>query len=366
MKTGWNRRQVLSALGAAGIVCANHASHGLAMAATGSKRPLTDVVFAFTDPGYSPASMYLSSIPIRMGFYRDEGLNVIMQPVKDGAAGAQAVANGQALISIAGAGGFYPYMEIAGNLRVVAFYSDGIYRIQVADESPIKTMADLKGKVIGVQSLGSGSYQFDRILVQKAGLDPDKDVSWLPVGVGNQAAAAYQSGAIQAIGLWDAANVLAFNMIEVEKVRTLDSPMNGLPGMSPVIVSSDTIEKSPELVVGMLRAFWKSIVWAGANPEAAVALHWKQFPEQQPPAADREKRAALAKRLLETRLALAQPHGGLYGNATPEEIQRAADLLHEAGTLKKPFNTERYVDLSFAQKANDFSIEETKKLAPPR
>lgn len=366
MKNGWNRRRALSVLGAAGIICVNYAIHGLAMAAPNNDRPLTDVVFAFTDPGYSPASMYLTSIPLQMDFYKEEGLNVILQPVKDGAAGAQAVANGQAMISIAGAGGFYPYMETAGNLRVVAYYSDGIYRIQVADDSPIKTMSDLKGKVIGVQSLGSGSYQFDRVLVQRAGLDPDKDVTWLPVGVGNQAAAAYQNNDIQAIGLWDAANTLAFNMIDVEKVRTLDSPVNGVPGMNPVIVNSKTVEQSPELVEGMLRAFWRSVVWANENPEEAVALHWKQFPEQQPPAADREKRAKLAKRLLETRLDLVKARGGLYGYATPEEVQQGADLLQEAGTLKKTFDTKRYVDLSFAQKANNFSIEETKTLVPPR
>ena len=61
----------------------------------------------------------------------------------------------------------------------------------------IKTVADLKGKKIGVSTVGSSSDIATRVALKKMGLDPEKDVSILAVGSAANRVAALFAGSIQ-------------------------------------------------------------------------------------------------------------------------------------------------------------------------
>src|SRR3978361_121263 len=52
----------------------------------------------------------------------------------------------------------------------------------VKDDSPIKTIADLKGKTIGISVIGGGTYGPFAMLLKKNGVDPDKDIKLVEVG----------------------------------------------------------------------------------------------------------------------------------------------------------------------------------------
>jgi NitT/TauT family transport system substrate-binding protein/sulfonate transport system substrate-binding protein len=52
----------------------------------------------------------------------------------------------------------------------------------VRDDSPIKTIADLKGKTMSINTYGSGIYGPAAILLRQNGVDPDKDVKWVEAG----------------------------------------------------------------------------------------------------------------------------------------------------------------------------------------
>ncbi|MDB5564598.1 MAG: transporter substrate-binding protein, partial [Tardiphaga sp.] len=52
----------------------------------------------------------------------------------------------------------------------------------VKDDSPIKTIADLKGKTLSINTLGSGIYGPMAILLKQAGLDAAKDIKLVEVG----------------------------------------------------------------------------------------------------------------------------------------------------------------------------------------
>jgi ABC-type nitrate/sulfonate/bicarbonate transport system substrate-binding protein len=51
----------------------------------------------------------------------------------------------------------------------------------VADNSPIKSIKDLKGKKIGINALNSSTHLWAKLVVEKAGLNPDRDVTFVPV-----------------------------------------------------------------------------------------------------------------------------------------------------------------------------------------
>src|SRR5206468_3251632 len=81
--------------------------------------------------------------------------------------------------------------------RVVAQLA-GVYPFVLEVAAKITSIADLKGKKIGVSSVGSSSDIATRAALKKLGLDPDKDVTIVPVGSAAQRTAAMLSGAIDA------------------------------------------------------------------------------------------------------------------------------------------------------------------------
>lgn len=60
-------------------------------------------------------------------------------------------------------------------------------------------MRDLKGKKIGVPAIGSDGHNFARRFLRDAGMDPEKDVTFLAVGLGPDAVAAFKVGQLDAV-----------------------------------------------------------------------------------------------------------------------------------------------------------------------
>ena len=58
---------------------------------------------------------------------------------------------------------------------------------------------DLKGKQIGVPAIGSDGHNFARRFFRDAGMNPDKDATFLAVGLGPDAVAAFKAGQLDAV-----------------------------------------------------------------------------------------------------------------------------------------------------------------------
>ena len=71
-------------------------------------------------------------------------------------------------------------LQGADVVMVTSFLDKPLYRLVVRPE--IKTVADLKGKRLGITRFGTVTDSMTRLLVGKLGLDPDKDVSYIQVG----------------------------------------------------------------------------------------------------------------------------------------------------------------------------------------
>ncbi len=66
-------------------------------------------------------------------------------------------------------------------VRVVACFTPGLTTAIIA-RPEIKTIQDLKGKTIGLNSIGGGLESTVRLMLKHYGLDPDKDVKFLATG----------------------------------------------------------------------------------------------------------------------------------------------------------------------------------------
>ena len=53
----------------------------------------------------------------------------------------------------------------------------------VMDDSPIKKIADLKGKTVGISVIGGGTFGPFAMLLKKNGVDPDKDIKLVEVSI---------------------------------------------------------------------------------------------------------------------------------------------------------------------------------------
>ena len=71
-------------------------------------------------------------------------------------------------------------LQGADVVMVTSFLNKPLYRLVVRPE--IRTVADLKGKRLGITRFGTVTDSMSRLLVGKLGLDPDKDVSYIQVG----------------------------------------------------------------------------------------------------------------------------------------------------------------------------------------
>jgi len=65
-------------------------------------------------------------------------------------------------------------------VMVASFLNKPLYRLVVRPE--IRTVADLKGKRLGITRFGTVTDAMTRLLVGKLGLDPDRDISYVQVG----------------------------------------------------------------------------------------------------------------------------------------------------------------------------------------
>ncbi|HEX7928465.1 MAG TPA: ABC transporter substrate-binding protein, partial [bacterium] len=72
-------------------------------------------------------------------------------------------------------------------------YQGNAYGFAVPADSPIRSIADIRGKRVGVINMGSGGVLIARALATANGMDPDKDIHIVVAGEGAQTAALLSS-----------------------------------------------------------------------------------------------------------------------------------------------------------------------------
>jgi NitT/TauT family transport system substrate-binding protein len=241
--------------------------------------------------------------------------------------------------------------------QVLHYRHNWFYPVVLAD-SPIKEIKDFKGKIIGVQAMGASMVPFMKAMVAEAGLDPEKDVTLVAAGLGAGAAALLAQKKIDILALWAGQYALMEN--EGFKFRKFDqaSPLDVLTFCLPFVATEEFVKKNPEAVVGLGRGFAKGTVFALTNPEAAVKIHWKIYPESKP-SGEREE-IGIQKALHELRSAtefmrIDNTKLKKWGATTREEIETYADFLVRTKILdSKPADPYAAFSDEFIEKINQF------------
>ena len=138
----------------------------------------------------------------------------------------------------------------------------------------IKSMADLKGKIIGTTAIGSSTDTLARFLVSKNGLTPDREVAFIGTGTTANILTAMKAGSVDAGVLSPPFNAMATQM----GYRTLayfgDYVEQSLSGVG---TADRMIRERPELVKRMLVATIRSLRFIQQRPADSIQFIGKEW-----------------------------------------------------------------------------------------
>jgi NitT/TauT family transport system substrate-binding protein len=283
--------------------------------------------------GYTSTSISVFPIEFarRKGFLRDEGLNIVMIVMRTNVIMNALLTRGidygtPATSIIRAAASDLPVKAVA----VLTGRPDYF----LAAKKEFKSLKDLKGKRIAIGTFGAAADIALRVVLRQDGLDPERDVIRLQMGGGDSRFAALVGGTVDATILNFPFNLqaekLGFNVLLWLGER-LEMPLSG------VGVRDETIQKNPGQVLGLVRAIYRAVVFAKANPEETIQafMNWTRV--------DRE--LAVKSYELGTK---SWPDNLIISDAA---IKAVVDQAQVELKLKGPIPLDKVRDWSFAEKA---------------
>ncbi|MFC5701514.1 ABC transporter substrate-binding protein [Cohnella faecalis] len=245
---------------------ASGSSSAAAAQAAGGAKALKKVTFAYAG-GTCEAPIYAA---IEKGFFKEEGLDVTLvqqdfETLKSG------IASGKVDGTVGNFAWFKP-IEQGLDVKLTGGLHAGCIQLVAPGDSGIKSVADLKGKIIGVDVIGGGPQITLSIALKQQGLDPQKDVEWRAYP-SQQLATAAEKGEIAAFIVWDPA---AQQAIDDKKYVRLLSNGHDEPFKSGYccysVISGKVAEEDPEKAASITRALLKAAEWVGTNAHETAEI----------------------------------------------------------------------------------------------
>ncbi|TMA27048.1 MAG: ABC transporter substrate-binding protein [Deltaproteobacteria bacterium] len=219
------------------------------------------------------------AVATKLGWY--QGFEVQLTPLAGSTECVKLVATGDLPYSL-------PSVEALPTVRAQGIkakifytaYQGNIYGISVPRDSSVRSIRDLKGKKIGVASMGSSAVPVVRALFAMNGMDPDKDAQIVVSGEAAQAAALTRGKQIDALALYDSMFALVENA--GVQLRPLDvGPLAKFPS-NGFLALEETLQKKRSQAVAIAKGYAMGTVFALANPQAAVKIVYQIYPQSKP------------------------------------------------------------------------------------
>jgi NitT/TauT family transport system substrate-binding protein len=252
---------------AASAALAGAALGGPGLAAAQAKPERTSVAIAV---GGKNLFYYLPlTIAERRGFFKDEGLSVEISDFAGGSQALKAAVGGSADVV---SGAFeHTLLLQAQNQAFREFVLQGrapqiVLAVSKKTMPNFKSIADLKGKKIGVTAPGSSTSIMASFVLAKAGLTA-QDVAFIGVGAGAGAVSAIQQGQIDALANLDPVITKlerAGDIRIVSDTRTLADTRSVFGGNMPagcLYASQSFITKNPNTTQALTNAMVRALKW---------------------------------------------------------------------------------------------------------
>ena len=283
------------------------------------------------------------------GYFAEEGLELTVEALNGSAAVLQVMASGQAQIGNPGPG---PLLSARARGEDVVFiynqYPKSIFGLMVPEESEAQGPADLDGATVGVGTADGAEVAFTRGILQDAGLTEGENYTFLTVGDGGTAAAAFLGEEVDAYAaaVSDAAIIESrgIPLREITPEEYLSFFGNGWA------VTGQFIEENPEAVEGFGRALVKATRFGldPANREKVLEHTTAGNPQE---GEDTEFANALLDAVMERIQPVDDSNG--YGYQPPEHWEAWHQSQLDTGGLAEPLeNLEEAYNNDFVEAWN--------------
>ncbi|WPO48490.1 ABC transporter substrate-binding protein [Pseudomonas sp. S1Bt23] len=199
----------------------------------------------------------------------------------------------------------------------------------VPKDSPVKTIADLKGKKVAYWP-GAWSQQLTLRALEQAGLPEDhvEFIKLMPI----DAAAALPQGSIDAFPVWEP---YISQQILFSGARPILTAKNLMPGLSAIAASAPAIDSKREAIADFLGRLKLARAWVDSHTDQYADL-WA-------------KKANLDPNVSRHWLRQAHMSVGPVDPQAAADLQSTADFLFKVKALPAPLATATVVDTSFTQ-----------------
>ncbi len=240
-----------------------------ALQAQSSRRKLERTRIVMAVGGKASLGYLPLTISEQLGYFKAEGLDLEINDFGTGARASQAVVNGAADVC---SGTFARTIELQSkNQWFQSFVMQArtpqiAFGVSVRSMPHYKNVADLKGKKLGVATLGSASYFTAGLVLARFDLKPS-DVTFVEVGSTASALAALRSGQIDAISHTDPVMTMLEQKGDVKiiaETRTLKGTIDVFGGPMPstcLYSAGDFIQKNPNTCQALTNAIVHGLKW---------------------------------------------------------------------------------------------------------
>jgi NitT/TauT family transport system substrate-binding protein len=282
--------------------------------------------------------VWLGDLPLYIaqekGFYKKHDVEADFITFRGGGELASALVGGSVDIAVAALDHAIKMREKGLDVVSVLVIQDKLgFTMFARKGSGIKTVADLKGKVLGTSAPGSASDNYMRYLVAKAGLDPVKDVTL--VASGNEGRiAALKQGAVQGAAFSEPGTSVVLSEGFGEVLH--DGTQWEYP-FTVAMVKRDFLAKNRETVKAFVEATLEGARLLRANPAEAEAVAVKLFGKADPNVIRQATRNYL-------------PTFSQTGAFSEKSVKFAMELLVDTKTIKEPVPIAPLLDQSLLPK----------------
>ncbi|PXX69409.1 NitT/TauT family transport system substrate-binding protein [Pseudomonas sp. LAMO17WK12:I10] len=199
----------------------------------------------------------------------------------------------------------------------------------VPKDSPVQTIADLKGKKVAYWP-GAWSQQLTLRALEQAGLPEDhvEFIKLMPI----DAAAALPQGSIDAFPVWEP---YISQQILFSGARPILTAKNLMPGLSAIAATTPAIDSKREAIADFLGRLKLARAWVDSHTDQYADL-WA-------------KKANLDPNVSRHWLRQAHMSVGPVDPQAAADLQSTADFLFKVKALSAPLATATVVDTSFTQ-----------------
>jgi NitT/TauT family transport system substrate-binding protein len=220
------------------------------------------------------------TITERLGYFKDEGLNVRISDFAGGTRSLEAVVGGSADV----VSGSYEHTINMQSRKIPfqAFVLSGASpQISVAISSKLaakyKSPKDLKGLKVGVSAPGSSTNMVVDYLLSKGGLKPS-DVSIIGIGAGANVISAVDQGRVDVISQTDPAVTILEKDGKVKVIAETRTPegteaiFGGPMPAASLYAPIEFVKKNPNTVQALTNAMVRALLWMqDASPQQVLA-----------------------------------------------------------------------------------------------